>query len=47
MAFCTCDFIADQLIASYQEIFLLIPVKDKLATPALYYLDSSIQSGTF
>jgi len=33
MTFCTCDFIIDRSIASYQEIFLSIPVEDKLATP--------------
>jgi len=36
MTFCICDFITDQLIVSYQEIFLSIPVEDKLATPAVW-----------
>jgi len=35
MAFCTCDFVTDRSIASYQEIFWSIPVEDKLATPAV------------
>jgi len=43
MTFSTCVFITDQSIASYQEIFLSIPVEDKLATPALGYIFPCLQ----
>ena len=35
MIFCICDFITAWSIASYPKIFQSIPVKDKLATPAI------------
>jgi len=37
MTFCTCDFITDRSIASYQEIVQSIPVEDKLATTGIFY----------
>jgi len=36
MTFCTCDFVTDWSIASYQEISSRAQVEDKLATPSLY-----------
>jgi len=35
MTFCTCDFITDRSIASYQDIFWSSPVEEKLATTSL------------
>jgi len=35
MTFRTCGFVADQSIASYQQIFWSIVVEDKLATPVV------------
>jgi len=44
LAFYTCGFITDQSIASLQQIFYSIPVKDKVATPGVsnkYFICSS------
>jgi len=38
LAFCICDYITNWSIASYQEIFLSIPVEDKLATYEIDYI---------
>ena len=38
LAFCICDYITNWSIASYQEIFLPIPVEDKLATHEIAYI---------
>jgi len=35
MTFCTKDFITDWSIMGYRDMFSSIPVKNKLATPAL------------
>jgi len=42
MRFSTCDFISDRSIASYQEIFMSIPVEDKLAISAVEYYYSLV-----